>query len=198
MNKIINFMQLVAVFLLLAATNSYADQWVIDRQSSQLNFITIKQAQFVELNQFNYFKGGLNAKGQFNLTIDLASVDTKVALRDDRIRRFLFQVDKFASASLTANFDKKMIDMLMPGEHISLAVEATLSLHDEQEVMGIDVLIIKLTDTKLVAVSTEPVMVHAADFSLLNGIEKLRTLVQLNSITHTVPVTFYLVLNAAK
>jgi hypothetical protein len=45
-------------------------------------------------------------------------------------------------------------------------------------------------------VSAHPVILNADNYKLAKGIEKLRELASLPSISHAVPVSFYLTLNA--
>ena len=197
MSKFMNLVSVAGVCLMLVATHSYAGQWIVDSAQSELNFVTIKQTHIAEINRFDTFQGGLDKQGNFSLKIDLASVDTKIQLRNDRVRKLLFNVEKFSNASLIAAIDNKMIDKLEIGQSKRVTVKADLILHGEKNLVILNMLISKLTNSKLLVMSAEPALVNAANFSLVAGIEKLRTLAGLTNITHTVPVTFYLVLNAA-
>ncbi|GAL17837.1 hypothetical protein JCM19235_6390 [Vibrio maritimus] len=53
----------------------------------------------------------------------------------------------------------------------------------------------KMSEDKVVIVSTDPMIIQAADFGLDVGIEKLREVAGLPSIAMSVPLTFVLVYN---
>jgi hypothetical protein len=53
----------------------------------------------------------------------------------------------------------------------------------------------KLANGSLLVNSVKPVIIKAVDFNLVKGIEKLRQLAGLPSISTTVPVSFVLRLN---
>ena len=62
--------------------------------------------------------------------------------------------------------------------------------------MTFDVLVTKVTENELLVVSSHPVILSVDDYKLAQGVEKLRELAGLPNISHAVPVSFYLTLNA--
>ena len=83
-------------------------------------------------------------------------------------------------------------------ETTPLSLTAELDLHGYKKEITLLVDVIKLSDSSLVVNSTKPVFIKANDFSLVKGIEKLRSLAGLPSISTTVPVSFSLRLNKDK
>jgi len=197
--KFINLIQLVRIStlaLLISSTGANAAQWVIDNQHSQLNFISTKKINIAEVHQFRSFQGTLDSKGQFELTIDLSSVDTSIAVRDERMTKYLFDVEQFSTATLTANIDLTILDAIAQGAaSVPLEIDATLSLHGETKLIKLNVIISRLVGAKLAVVSVQPVIVKAEDFALVSGVNKLMELAKLPSISQAVPVSFYLTLN---
>ena len=98
---------------------------------------------------------------------------------------------------MTASIDSAELDKLAVAQSKSLSLDATLKLHGQEKVMQLKLLITKISDNKLLVVSAEPVLLNVSDFALVAGVEKLRELAKLPSISHTVPVTFQLLLNAS-
>lgn len=188
---------LASIFFMLFATSSYAKSWTIDLEQSKLNFISIKKVHVAEVHAFNKFQGALDEQGQFKITIDLASVDTNIELRDNRMREFLFDIEKYVTATLTASIDNVEIDSLAVTQSKSLLLDAILNLHDQEKVMQLKLLITKISDNKLLVVSAQPVLLNVSDFALVAGIEKLKALAKLPSISYVVPVSFQLLLNAS-
>jgi len=197
--KFINLIQLVRIStlaLLISSTGVNAAQWVIDNQHSQLNFISTKKVNIAEVHQFRSFQGALDSKGQFELAIDLSSVDTSIAVRDERMTKYLFDVEQFSTATLTANIDLAILDAIAQGAaSVPLEIDANLSLHGETKPIKLNVIISRLVGAKLAVVSAQPVIVKAEDFALVLGVNKLMELAKLPSISQAVPVSFYLTLN---
>jgi ABC-type uncharacterized transport system ATPase subunit len=75
-------------------------------------------------------------------------------------------------------------------------VAAELSLHGQKQKLDIDVVVTKLNDDTLMLISAQPIVLNVSDFDLVQGVEKLRELAGLPSISHAVPISFYLTLNA--
>lgn len=181
----------------LSATTLAAD-WQLDNSASRLNFVSIKAIHVAEVGQFRSFSGKISEAGELEIQFDLTSVDTKVELRDDRMREMLFKVDEFTTASLTAEVDTSIIDELAVGESITNNMTATLDIHGNQQNVAMEVLISKLSEQRILVNSAHPVLLDVTDFDLVKGVERLRDVVGLPNISHAVPVTFYMTFNTAE
>ena len=184
---------IVTVFV--STMNVTAAEWVTDAAKSQLNFISIKKGTVAETHRFDAFQGQLNSQGQFELSIDLTSVNTNIAVRDERMKQHLFNVDSFATANVTANIDLSLLDAIAQGASIPLTVDGNLTLNGESKPIQLNVIITRLVGAKLSVVSAQPVIINVADFSLTSGVNKLMELAKLPSISYAVPVSFYLTFN---
>jgi polyisoprenoid-binding protein YceI len=193
-------MRIVKTFTLLsflvAGVSAHATDWQLDNEQSQLNFISTKKGDVAEVHQFDRLTGSLSENGAFTVDIDLESVNTNIDIRDQRMREFLFNVVEFPAASLSAQVDPKLVADLSIGMSQTATVAAELSLHGQTQKLSIDVMLTKLSDTKLMLVSAKPLVLNVSDFELVQGVEKLRELAGLPSISHAVPISFYLTLNA--
>lgn len=183
----------IALTAMLTAPLSLAD-WKIDNNASQVQFISTKKGNIAEVHHFNSLSGGTDDKGQFEMAIDLASVETNIGIRNERINKFLFETSKFSAAKVTAQLEQSEINKLKVGVSTQIETAVTLQLHGESKTQKASLLVTKLNDTTLLVNSYKPVLINASDFSLAAGVEKLRELANLPSISTSVPVTFSLTL----
>jgi polyisoprenoid-binding protein YceI len=193
LTKLISMAALVCV-----STTSFSSEWAVDNAHSELSFISTKKGNVAETHQFTNLNGTLDVQGNFTLSIDLASVDTNNIIRDERMKNFLFEVNKFATGTLKAYIAPSDLDAIAEGASQRLSVDTTLSLHGMDKKLPIDIVVTRLVGAKFSVASVKPVLLKAEDFSLVAGVEKLRELANLPSISHTVPVSFYLILNLKK
>jgi polyisoprenoid-binding protein YceI len=187
---------IASVTLLMAAVTAHAASWQINNAQSQLNFVSIKKGDVAEVHHFERLTGSLSDSGLFSADIDLESVNTNIEIRDQRMREFLFDVVDFPTANLSAQVDPALVAALATGQSKTATVDAELSLHGQKQTLAIEVMISKLSDNTLMLVSAKPLVLNVSAFDLVQGVEKLRELAGLPSISHAVPVTFYLTLNA--
>lgn len=187
---------IASVTLLMAAVSVQAAGWQIDNAQSQLNFVSIKKGDVAEVHHFDRLTGNLSDTGLFTVEIDLESVNTNIEIRDQRMREFLFNVVDFPTATLSAQVDPTVVAALAAGQSQTATVDAELSLHGQKQTLAIEVMISKLSDNTLMLVSAKPLVLNVSAFDLVQGVEKLRELAGLPSISHAVPVSFYLTLNA--
>ena len=171
---------------LLFGPLAYADM-VLDSDNSTLSFVSIKKDSVAEVHMIKKLSGSLSKAGELKIVLDLFSVDTKIEIRDGRMKELLFETNKFAEATLTAKVEGIPEDGI---KHIN--TKATLDLHGVSQTVNVDVTVLKIGD-KLIATNSTPIIINAADFKLDAGIKKLKELAKLPSIATAVPVNFTLV-----
>lgn len=182
----------VALFC-LALISSFANaEWTLDPIRSSLSFVTTKAVNVSEVHHFRNLSGQVDAQGKATLRIDLASVDTMIPIRDERMREFLFDTARFPEAVLSTQVPLQALKQLKAGELKPLTLDGALELRGVSAPVNTQVDVIRLADGSLQVVSREPVLVNAGDVNLLNGIEKLRELAGLPSIGQSVAVSFQL------
>tara|TARA_R110002049_G_scaffold298671_3_gene488535 strand:- start:206 stop:817 length:612 start_codon:yes stop_codon:yes gene_type:complete len=187
-------MAMLGLSLSISPISAYAIDWVVDAKDSQLNFVSIKKTNIAEIHEFKQLQGSYDSQGQFILDIDLASVDTHIPTRDDRMKTYLFEVSKFSTATITAMLDTDLVDAIAEGASERFSVDANLDLHGVLKPLTLDVIVTRLVGAKLSVVSAQPVIIYADDYGLVPGINKLMALASLPSISQAVPVSFYLTL----
>ncbi len=186
-------MQKLLLLALLIVSPYVSADWKLNAKESALNFLSTKNASVTELHAFQSLAGELVGE-KAKLSIDLASVETQIPIRNDRMKEHLFEIKQFPQATVELNLDSKTLDSLQtPGSMIDMPVVASVDLHGIKKDLNAKLRVIKLSEHKMVASTLEPVLLLPADFSMQTGINKLMEIAKLSSITSTVPVTFSLV-----
>ena len=167
--------------------------WTLDSSASELRFVTTKNTNVAEVQQFKRLSGEVGANGAVKLVIDLASVETQVPIRNERMQTMLFEIARFPTAQFDTTIDMSLTTALEPGASIDLEVAGKLSLHGQMQDANASLRVVKLRGDRLLVTTRAPILVNAAKFELGAGIEKLREIMGLPNIVGTVPVNFALV-----
>lgn len=179
----------VAAMSAMAATPLLAD-WVLDPERSHLSFISIKSKDIAEIHSFEKMSGRVDDEGQVDLALMLDSVETLIPIRNERMREVLFKTTDYQKATLQAKVDSAVLNGMEVGEIGELVGEARLSLHGETQPMTMHLQIGKIAPGLLMVASRKPLVVDAEQFGLGEGVEQLREIAGLESISHAVPVSF--------
>lgn len=188
-------MRIISTFILslsLLLTAPAYSAWQLDSKNSSLTFVSIKKGTVAESHSFKEFTGDINNSGLANVTINLSSVDTNIAIRDQRMAEFLFETTTFAQASFSAQLNRADIDAIAIGASQQMSLKGSLNLHGEQQELTLNVMVAKLSADNMLVSTLEPVIIKAEDFALVAGINKLKSLANLPSIAYAVPVSFVL------
>ena len=183
---------LVAAALLCLSPRAAAE-WRIDNDRSELSFVTVKAGDAAEVHRFGELAGKVTEEGAVAIEIDLASVDTLIPIRDQRMRDLLFETARFPVASLSAQLDASRLMGLAVGETATMSVSFTLSLKEHELPLLAEVLAVPLSQRVMLVASLKPVVVNAGSLGLVQGVEQLREIAGLPSISKAVPVSFVLV-----
>ncbi|MGL6123125.1 MAG: YceI family protein [Shewanella sp.] len=180
----------------LSAMTSFscAAQWQVMEQDSRVSFISVKKGDIGEVHHFTQLNGTLKENGQFELTIPLIGVATGIAVRDERMQNLLFEVSLYPELKLSSLVDPKMLKNISIGESKVYDIDGKITLHGKSQTKTFSVIITKISDNKLLVNSFQPVVMNANEFDLVAGIEKLRVIAGLSSISPAVPVSFVLTL----
>jgi polyisoprenoid-binding protein YceI len=188
---------LIALPLLLIATACSepvrGGDWQLDGAASRLSFVSIKSGDIAEVHTFTRLSGSVSEGGAAELVIDLDSVETGIDIRNERMREHLFRTDQHPQARLVAQIDLFPLIGLAPGERVEQAIEGELSLNGVVLPIEADLVITDLNGREVLVQTRGPVLLHADDFRLTPGLETLRELAGLPSISPAVPVTASLV-----
>lgn len=184
-------------FLLLAgaALSARAD-WYLDGESSRLSFVSTKNANVSEVQRFLVLHGKVDPEGLAQVEVELESINSGIPLRDERMRKELFQIDRFPDAMITTKIDLRPINDLAPGAQLELRLPLMVDLHGKQHEYQAELLATRLDDRRFQVVTLEPLVINAEDFDLAPGLETLRKLASLSAISLSVPVGAVLIFTA--
>ncbi|RDE25021.1 YceI family protein [Motiliproteus coralliicola] len=183
---------LAVVCLSSFTTLSYAD-WTLNLDDSSFSFASIKKNHAYEVHTFNRYEGRISDAGEAELTLDLASVQTGIEIRDQRMQSMLFDTPKFPAASYRVKVDPTQLKALKPGQRLAINAEGSLSIFGIEKPLPAALNVFKLGDNRLQVNTARPIALKAQDYGLDGGIEALRKIANLPVISLTVPVNFSLV-----
>ena len=180
-----------AMVLSSLATPALA-QWELDDKSSAVGFITTKNSTVAESHSFTSLTGYISKEGKLQVEISLDSVETLIPIRNERMRQMLFETVDFPMAKVTAEVDESVMKAVSDGDVLVAEMPITLSLHGQEKLLSVPVVLIGTADGSILAVASSPIVVNAADFGLEKGVALLRESAGLKSISTAVPVSFQL------
>lgn len=185
--------QLLATATFCLLSFSALADWKLDNQQSSLSFVSVKNGAVVERHTFKELAGTVNGAGQASLEVNLDSVATLIPIRNERMREMLFNTKKHPLATANIQLDKAIIDQLATSSRARrIEVSADLTLNATSQRVNAALLVNATTDGGVMVSTAEPILISAAQWDLNGGIEALREVAGLNSITQMVPVTFTL------
>ena len=182
----------IAAAVLLASTAAQAE-WKLDGAASSFYYVTNKAAAVSEVNTFKGLSGAISEQGAATLSIDLATVDTAVDVRNQRMRDIVFQVAQFPKADVSVAVDTAALSALKAGSSVTGSYPVSVSLHGMKAELMADLQVTRLDAKTLQVQLARPLIVAASSFGLVDAVEELRKLANLASITPNVVVDFTLV-----
>ena len=167
--------------------------WDLKYQESSIVYTTIKNTDIAESNKFALFSGEVTDSGDVQIDIALNSVQTNIDTRDERMKKYVFKTDDYPSAVITTALSLSDLETLETGARKMIDNEISVSLAGQSASYDTSFIVTRLGPNKVLVESAAPIMVSADDFNLTQGVETLRGLAKLESITPVVPVSFSLV-----
>ncbi len=164
--------------------------WSVDGDASSLSYVSIKSGEIAEANRFSGLSGSVTPEGAATVEIDLATVETKVDIRNERMRDIFFEVAEYPTATVSAQIDPAAFESLPVGASVEQPLKATLTVKGVEAPVETQVSVTRTAQDSVLVTSKEPVIVYADALELTDGLAKLQELAGLPSITPAVPVTF--------
>lgn len=156
-----------------AQQNMFEPGWKLESEASALNFQSIKNMTKVETSGFAGFEGEIDPTGKATVTILLESVDTKIDLRNVRMRFLFFETFLHPEATITTQLTPEMLNDLEEKRRLSVSLPFNLNLHGISKDLQADVLV-TLIDNNMVSVASKtPISIATSEFDLDGGVEKL-------------------------
>ena len=177
--------------LSLAALASAAPAWaewqVAD--NSGIQFVSIKNNAIGEVSRFDIISGTLGDQGAVEVRVALDSVETNIGIRNDRMKKMLFEVGLYPEAVITAQLSPETMAVLGSSSGSAVPVVLQIDLHG-QVVSKDAVLTVSATDAGgFSATTSQPILLNAAEFDLEDGVAALQSVAGLNAISRVIPVT---------
>ena len=166
--------------------------WSLDGSESYLSFVSTKNSDVAEAHAFIGLRGSVSDDGASNLVVELASVHTLIAIRDERMRDLLFEAGRFPVATFSTQIDLAAMLAMAPGETQSTTIVGELDLHGVASAVRVEVAVGRIGEDRFNVVTRKPFIVLAGSHALLDGIERLREIAGLKMISLAVPVSFSL------
>jgi len=185
------------VFLvLLTAPIMVQAGWDLDESNSSIEFISIKNNQISESHNFQKISGSITSEGLVSVTVDLDSVDTKIPIRDERMRNLFFETKLFPSATFSAQIPAA--DLNFEGKTLRVVeVNGRLNLHGMEAELKSRITVLN-NNNSLRVITNYPILIAAEDFNLTAGLAKLQKIAGLDAISFVVPVILDLVFVESK
>ena len=180
--------------MMMAASVAMAD-WTLAPES-RLTFQSTKNIHKTETHYFSSVDGTVKSNGSTTLTIDLASVQTGIPIRDERMQKHLFATSKFTSAVLQSSVPRSVMKKLSAGQTQTFDLSGSITLHGKRVAIKTPVMAVPAKDGSIVVASLSPLMLDARKFELNAGVDKLQEIAKLQNIGYNVPVNFTLVFKA--
>ena len=178
----------------VAQADPLANGWQLDSAASNIRFQSIKNATKVESSSFAELQGEIAPDGEARVTVFLDSVDTKIDLRNVRMRFLFFETFNHPEATITAQLDPALLTELEQVRRKTFDMPFELDLHGVKKEMTAEVVATVLTNDLVSVASAVPVSIGVADFAFEENIKKLEEAAGV-SIVPSATVTFDFLFN---
>ena len=105
----------LSLFALIVFIGSANAHWSLDNAASTLSFVTVKAEHVAEVHTFDVLSGSIDDAGEVKIAIELASVNTMIQIRNERMQAMLFETNLFPDANITGKVDLEAISAMKPG-----------------------------------------------------------------------------------
>ena len=168
--------------------------WSLDAGDSYLGFVTTKDTNKVESHRFSALSGAVSEDGVATLDIDLNSVETGIDIRNQRLRQMLFNTARTPTATVAVELGDNLSRVLGldAGEVMTLEVPAQVRISGETRELNSQLRVQHLGGQRFLVSSAQPLIIAADQFGPEGGVEALREVAGLNSISIAVPLDFAL------
>jgi len=173
---------------LLSAGVAAADEsWRLNKDTSELVIASTKNSQITERHNLSFQSGAITKQGVARLVVDLLSIETNIPIRNERMRKYLF--DNQPQVIIEMSLTPSELQQLMAGQSSAVTLPAAVTANGTK--LSVPVAVRTNSDGGGVVVSGET-QIDVAKFGYGPGIEQLRVIAGLAAISTTVPVSFRL------
>ena len=159
--------------------------WTLSDES-RISLTSTKNGLVSETHSLAAIKGEVSAAGKVVLALDLRAIETNIPIRNERMQTWLFSDEPVAK--LSAN-----VEAALSAKETAFTIDQTLTLEANGNTVMLDVPLTVVREGDAVAKVAGQLVIDVADFGYAPGIEKLREIAGLKSISTEVPVDVKLV-----
>ncbi len=181
--------------VMIAAPVMAEPVWVLDGDASKVAYGSIKKDRIGEVNHFTSVSGSVDGEGLVTVEIDLASVETWIDIRNERMREHVFAASP--KATLTAGIDMAALEAMAPGDTDVVDIEGKLGFAGQELEIFTELFVARLGEGKALVTTDEMIMIGTEELEIDAGIDTLKGLAELPGITRVAPVTLRLVFDKA-
>ena len=175
----------------------FEQDWRLNLDRSFLYLQSVKNKSVFETHGFKHMEGTVTPDGDAKVTLDLASFETGIDLRNVRMRFLFFKTFQFPDAVITAHLDTSKLAELLTKTSLTYPLDFAIELHGMKKQMTRDVVITRIADSAVSVAVTKPIIIPAKDFGFEEGIEKLQEAANVE-ISPVASITFDLVFEGLK
>lgn len=169
-------------------------EWSVVSEASSLGFISVKNGDIPESHSFGELTGTVSEDGAAEIKIGLASVETGIDIRNERMRDMLFNVADNPFMTVRADIGLDRFTELQAGDRIQIETIVTLDTGSTERSYAAPLNVTRLGADRVAVSSAKPIAVDVSRLGYTDGIEALRNVAGLDAISLIVPVSFDLVL----
>jgi polyisoprenoid-binding protein YceI len=151
-----------------------------------------------EVQTFRQIDGSVGDDGKLVFDVELASVETNIGLRNERIKEILFKVADNPKAVFTGIVDARRLNALPAGSSVDMDVIGQLTLNGQSRPLTASVRVVKLASGALLVGTRVPLVVNLKDYGLQDGVEALRAVMNLDVLASAAPVSFSVLLKPGR
>lgn len=148
--------------------------WNLDADASELRFLSVKKSVIAETSSFATLSGLITEGGQAQVRILLDSVDTKIDLRNVRMRFLFFETFRFPEAVITTELDPELLRDLHVKRRKVIDLPYTVSLRGVTLEKTADVAITLISNDRVVVSTVTPIAIKTDELDLETGRMKLQ------------------------
>jgi hypothetical protein len=178
--------------LLTTGMATAAEVWTSVDALSSVAFGSVKKDVVGEVHTFSDVKGSVDETGAVAVDIDLASVETFIDIRNERMMKYIFDDGK-ATAVLNGAVDMDDLNALAVGDIGTTDFEGTLTFAGIEADVYVEMMVARLKEDRVLVTTSDFTMLSTADLGIDPGIDKLMELAELPGITRVTPVTIRMV-----
>jgi len=165
---------LMSVSASAQSADPFENGWTLNAEASQLRYMSVKKGNVAETNSFATLSGLITEDGKAQIRVLLDSVDTKVDLRNVRMRFLFFETFLHPEATITAQLDPAVLTDLHNTRRKNINLDFSLTLHGVTVKKSAEVALALINNDRVTVSATTPIALTLTDFNLEVGREKLQ------------------------